>query len=355
MRSTTTRRAATARALAAVLGLVGWAGCHGPSDDAADAGEPRAHDLAPAARSKVITLLMPQPIPNDELVIWREVAREEGGRQAAEANMVVEVRVLGPDDRPSRQAEQVREALAKGSAALIVVAADAKAVAPALLEARGKGVPVVLLSRPVPVEGEPFPLVKTAPFEPSARQLVETARMVAKDRGLADAPALLIIKDPPDDHTEARVAALKSALEEAKIPLRKTIHVTAYPEEAGSVIAEELKARPDVSMILAEEDQGFSGIGDALDKLGMTKPPASAAYAYDPKLITQVKFGNGAALANRRVQAMAARAVKVAVALVEGKPLPELVLAPEVIRASDPVAVAREWVEKSNFRHKIGH
>jgi ribose transport system substrate-binding protein len=343
----------------AALGLVGWAGCDSGSD-----GAPRAKGInasidepAPpdATGSKLVTMLMPQPIPNDELVIWRQVAMEEGGRQAAESGIVLEVQILAPGDPPAKQVEQVRAAVAKGSAALIVVAADAKAVAPALIEARDKGVPVVLLSRPVPVEGKPFPLVAIAPLEPSARELVGTALLVAKDRGLGDAPALLVVKDPPDEHTEARVAAMEAALAEAKVPLRKTMHITAYPEEAGDMIAEELKARPDVSMVLADEDQGFSGIDTALFKLGLEKPPAMGAYVYDPKFKSQVRMGNGAALVNRRVQAMAARAVLVAVALVEGKPLPELVLNPEVIRASDPVATAREWLRSANLRRTTGH
>jgi ABC-type sugar transport system substrate-binding protein len=345
--------------MAAVVGLVGGTGCDSSPDGVArDKGidvsgdEPAPSD---ATGSKVITLLMPQPIPNDELVIWRQVAMEEGGRSAAESGMVLEVQVLGPKDPPSKQADQVREAVAKGSSALIVVVADAKAVAPALVEARGKGVPVVLLSRPVKVEGKPFPLVAVAPFEPSARELVGTALSVAKDRGLGDAPALLVVKDPPDEHTEARVAATKAALAEAKVPLRKAIRINAYPQEAADLIVEELKARPDVSMILADEDQGFSGIDTALFQLGLERPPAMGAFVYDPKFITQVKMGNGAALVNRRVQAMAARAVRAAVSLIEGKPLPDLVLQPEVVRASDPVATAREWLHSAILRRTTGH
>jgi ABC-type sugar transport system substrate-binding protein len=349
-----TRRAALATALAMAVGLGGGAGCQPPPPaDSGDAGG--AEPTSVVAGSKLITMLMPQPIANAELMIWRQVAMEEGGRQAAESGMVLEVQALGPTDPPAMQAEQVRAALAKGSAALIVVAADAKAVAPALVEARDKGVPVVLLGRPVPVEGQPFPRVAPGAFEPSARELVATAALVAKDRGIADKPALVVVKDPPDDHTEARVAALTTALAEAKVPLRATLHVTPYPEEAGGLISEELKARPDVSMILADEDQGFSGIGDALDRLGLQKPPAAAAFVYDPKFKSQVMFGNGAALVNPRVQALASRAVRVAVALVENKPPPDLVLNPELIRASDPVAAAREWLNASNKRRAVGH
>jgi hypothetical protein len=155
----------------------------------------------------------------------------------------------------------------------------------------------------------------------------------------------MVVKDPPDDHTVDRVAALKSALAEAKVPLRATVRVSGYPEEAGGLIAAELKADPKIGIVLSEEDRGADAIGVTFERLGLTIPPASGGYVSDQKYVLQVKAGETAAVGNRKLQSLAIRAVRAAVAAIEGKPLPELVVAPVAVRAEDPIAASRQAIQ----------
>ena len=109
---------------------------------------------ADASNTKLVTMLMPFSGRNVELIIWRQAAMEEMGRFVGRTGAILDVRTLKQNDPPARQAEMVREAAVRGTSGLIVVAADPKSIAPALIVARDKGIHVVLLSRPVPVRGK---------------------------------------------------------------------------------------------------------------------------------------------------------------------------------------------------------
>ena len=97
-------------------------------------------------------------------------------------------------------------------------------------------------------------------FDDIAKKMLVTARLVARDRKIADdAPALILIHEPKDDHTDLRVAAFKKALEDAKIPLADVESFEEYPSNAATVIERSFKKHPKLGYILTDEDEAIEG------------------------------------------------------------------------------------------------
>jgi ABC-type sugar transport system substrate-binding protein len=205
--------------------------------------------------------------------------------------------------------------------------------------------------------GKPLPLITFGPFEASAREMVQTARLVAKDRGIPDdAPAQIVVHKPYDDHTAQRVEAMKGALKEAGIPLLAVLEFDRYPGDASAALSRVAKAVPNLGYVLVDEDQGITGCsGMTREEYDPDRPPVVVGYLRDPKSRMQVKLGECAALADRRVQLLAIKAVQAAVELAQGKSVPERVeVQPEVIRGSDPVAISKEAVRQNKIRRQRG-
>lgn len=315
-----------------------------PAEDSSKAAE--------ASNVKIVTMILPFGGRNIEYIIWHQAAVEEMGRFVGQNNALLEVSELKADDPATKQADLVRDAVARGSSALIVVAADPKSIAPALLEARAKGVHVVLLSRPVPVQGHPpFPLVSYPGFDEYAKKMLEVGRKVARDRKIADdAPAMILVHEPKDDHTDLRVEALKKALREAKIPLVAVEHFEEYPAKANRAIEKVIKKHPDLGYILADEDQAVEGTTAARGLYNPEKPPIVIGFVWSQKQKAFLRSGDVAALVNRKVQGGAARAVKAAVALCRGEPLPDLAMRPSLETANDPIAAGRTAIQSFQLK-----
>src|SRR5579864_464275 len=256
---------------------------------------------APAVSEKatVIVLIMPAKV-SDSQRAWEQVARAEAGRSSA----ILEIKQPKLGDPPGRQAELVQEAAEHGASALVVVAEDHAEIASTLGELRDKGVPIILLSRPVPVSGRSLPLVMAAPFVKSARTLVAAAIKDAANVGLSPTgPALILMNNRTDEQSDDRVAALRSALEDAGVTVLDTVRYgvgVAIPmvREAQQAVETAVSAHPDISMILADDDNGLSGAVVARQKLqerlGMY---ALAGFATNPKTANLVNMDECAAVA----------------------------------------------------------
>ena len=353
-----TRRNSSAVVVGALAALViGLGGCDGKpstrSDNVViDASAESSAKAADASNSKIVTMIMPFGGRNVEMIIWQQAAVEEMGKFVGQTNAILDVRALGADDQPEKQADLVRDAVKRGASALIVVASDPKSIAPALIEARDKGVQVLLLSRPVPIDGnKPFPLVRYPGFDDLAKKMVETGRLVARDREIADnAPAMILLHEPKDDHTDLRIAAFKKALKDAKIPLVAVESFEEYPAKAARAIERVMKKYPDLGYILADEDQGVEATTAARALYNPEKPPIVLGFVWSQKQVALLRSGDVTALVNRKVQGGAARAVKAAVALCRGEPLPELAMQPSLELANDPVEAGRIAVKSFKMK-----
>ena len=73
-------------------------------------------------------------------------------------------------------------------------------------------------------------------------------------------------------------------------------------------------------------------------------------FIWNQKHLNLVRSGDVTAFANRKVQAGATRAVKAAIALCRGEPLPDLRLEYTLEQALDPIAASRNNLKSFSLR-----
>jgi ABC-type sugar transport system substrate-binding protein len=291
-----------------------------------------------AAKATQIVFILPAE-RTDELAVWEQVGRMEAGL----ARAIFEARRPQPGDPPARQAELVREAAQRGASALIVVAENPEAIAPALAEVRDQGVPIVLLDRPVAVPGQPLTLVTRPPVDAPARALVAAAVEAAKAEGFPpDGPALILSSSRSDENVQARVSAFKSALADAGVTLVDSARYgmgVANPlaAESRETILKSLTERPGIAIILSADELGIRGATLAREVLGPGAKFVLAGFTANAKILDLVAKRETAALVDLNQVGIARQAVQTALKKVSGETVPERVeVAFETHRASGP-------------------
>ncbi|HEV3162777.1 MAG TPA: substrate-binding domain-containing protein [Isosphaeraceae bacterium] len=272
-----------------------------------------------------------------DLRILEQSSISEAGRQ----RLVLETRRPQSGDPASRQADLVREAARKGTSALIVVAEDPKTLAPALVEVRDRGVPIVLLGRPVAVPGKPITLVTLPSYRESARKIVAAAVEEAKNMGLDTAgQAVILINAQPDSDSAERVAAMEAALEEAGVALLERIKFgegkeMALPGDAAEVVKAVATAHPRLAIILADDDNGLSGAVSGRYGLHEKGYYAVAGFATNPRSTNLVKLHMSAGVVNLNIVGEARQAVHTAQRLINGEKIPDQIMVESITRC-DP-------------------
>jgi D-xylose transport system substrate-binding protein len=291
-----------------------------------------------AAKTTRIVLILPAE-STEEHRVWEQVARTEAGLATA----IFELRRPESGEPATRQGELVREAAGRGASALIVVAENAQAIAPALAEARDRGVPIVLLDRPVDVPGRPLPLVTCPPFDASARALVKAAMEEAKAWQLSpQGPALILVNSRGDAHTEARVAALKAALEDAGVTQLDAVHFgfgvpRPLVSQVEKTVVDACEAHPELAMVLADDDLGITGAEIARESLGSKGRFALVGFTANPKNRDLVRVRACAALVDVNVVGIARQAVRTALQLIRGETVGDRIEVPfQTHRAAGP-------------------
>lgn len=312
-----------------LFGLLACFGC----DPAAYEPPPSSAELPTAlpsssdlefTRATGIVLVLPREVSND-LDILEQTCRAEAG--LVRTPLSAWRPVVG--DPPSRQADLVRQAAKGGASALIVVAEDPDSLAPALVEVRDKGVPIMLLGKPVPIEGKAIPVIESPPYSESAKALVAAAVKEAKVFGFpAEGPAVILINAQTDRGTASRVAALEAALEEAGVALLDRVkfgEASGSPTagDAQTVVEAMARSRPGIAIILADEDQGVSGAVAARDSLKDKGQYSVAGFARDPRTANLVSIHACAAVVNLNLVGTGRQAVRNAIRMIKGEPVAE--------------------------------
>jgi ABC-type sugar transport system substrate-binding protein len=167
----------------------------------------------------------------------------------------------GPTDPPAQQAEVVRKAMAEGATALIVYPGEAPELPKALAEAESKGVPVVLIDKPLaaPEGAKPFTVVEPEPFGSTAKQIVAaTIDDLKRASRPVDGTAIVLADKVADQTSARRVEALKAAAVAAKFRQVVTVPFDGTGEAASKqAVLEAIKANPDVSVVLCDDAEGL--------------------------------------------------------------------------------------------------
>jgi len=228
-------------------------------------------DKATAAKPNFLIFVSPGPLSGD-LDAWAYRSQLEANDKRAI------FRIMGPSPPPSEkdQPEIIRMALAEGASALIVCAGDSPDLGRTLADAEAKGVPVILIDKPVaaPEGSKPFTVVEFAPFEETARQIVgATIEDLKKAKQPVDGTALILVDTKNIDRNSGRRAeALKAASAAAGFRKIVTVPFDGSQQEAGKLaVIEAVKANPDTSIVLAENGEGL--VSGALARVELKGKP----------------------------------------------------------------------------------
>jgi ABC-type sugar transport system substrate-binding protein len=288
---------------------------------------------APAGRGvrPLEVILAPRTSQENELAIAG--SRAQAGREKS----LAKITTLDEQASPADQLAEVKAAIARDPKALVIEPADPgdEGLALAVRDARSRGIPVVIVGRPLQNKAAAAPVseggtatgqavgplveVVPTPFEASARRLVSSAMRNATNGKLnPTAGAIILIGLPADPLVEERVAAIHKALEAETIAPIHEIRFDPRTENGKAKLSEALKAEPAIGMVFSVEYQGFQVAYLTVDTFIESRPYVVAGYTSDEKSSSLSRMGEAAALAEFSPTRLVRRAIKAAVAASNG-------------------------------------
>jgi ABC-type sugar transport system substrate-binding protein len=338
-----------------------------PDSTTARVGMARGRDAATASARAVELVLDRRDAEEAEIVTAQ--ARIQAGIDKAK----LKINMLQVQDLPARQSELVTEALARNALALVIEPADPAdhRLADVVHEARAKGVPVVMLGRPLDsgqldpaarseakpapatappqsASGEPkapppghreAPLtVITAPsFAPFAKQLVASAMRNAKNAKLdPQGGAIIIVNTTSDMFVNDRVTALRQALEAAGVKTVELVEFARQIQLGKNLLVDQLKAKPKVTLIFATDTQAATVCREAATDLVETRPFVMAAFASESHIADLTRMADFAAVAEFAPLKMLRKAISTAMAMSQGREVPSRIDLPITYSDSAP-------------------
>jgi ABC-type sugar transport system substrate-binding protein len=295
---------------------------------------------------RTIELILSGVIDSEEAEIEKSAARVQAGSEQ------VRLKIPPPDASsgnpgttaatPKTQAKLIREAVARHPHALIVEPADPadRELAQAIQEGRAAKVPVILLGRPMTVEPDAKVastaiLVAPAPFANSARQLVASAIRNAKNAKLnPEAGAILLINTAADLLLADRVAAIRDALKAAGITAIEEIRFARDSQTGSKLLIARLNAERKPVMVFSVDSQSTTASNEAVSNIVKERPFIQAGYTSEESLSRMVTVGEFAAVAEYLPTRLVRKAVSTAIAVAQGRDVPNRVEIPIVFRDS---------------------
>jgi ABC-type sugar transport system substrate-binding protein len=255
------------------------------------------------------------------------------------------------------QAQFVRDALGRTQKpqALIVEPEDPSdsELARAVEEARAAKMPVVLLGRPLDgVKGlgnAPVILVKPQSFTESAQKLVTLSMRNARNAKLnPEAGAILLIPAPGDAFIPDRVAAVREALEVAKVSPVDEIRMTRDIDDGAKRLTKRLEADSKTAMVFAFDFVSTSACNKVATNIGEKRPFIQAGYTSDDSLPRMALAGEFAGIADYVPVRLVRKAVSTAVAAAQGREINNPVEVQIPVRESPPGATSPKIQAQQN-------
>jgi ABC-type sugar transport system substrate-binding protein len=305
-------------------------------------------------------------------MIWargRDLESEGTDKSAARSQAGLDrarLRIL-PDDDPAAsqnpagpaksQAQLVRDALGRTQKpqALLIEPEDPSDpdLARAVEEARVAKMPVVLLGRPLAgVKGPgktPVILVKPQSFAESARKLVSLSMRNARNAKLnPEAGAILLIPATGDAFIPDRVAAVREALEVAKVSPVDEIRMTRDMDDGIKRLTKRLEADSKTAMVFAFDFVSTTSCNKTATDIGEKRPFIQAGYTSDDNLPRMALAGEFAAIADYVPARLVRKAISTAVAAAQGREITDPVEIQIPVRESPPSAGAPKLQSQQN-------
>jgi ABC-type sugar transport system substrate-binding protein len=284
--------------------------------------------------------------PRDEIAseMLKSHARSQAGLERAR----IQIAIQGEKGDQATEAELVRKALARNPLALVLEPSDPadRELRKAVDDARGQGVPVVLLGRPLGAAASAEPtarqnasagassagvgqlvVVVPDPFAVAAESLVSASMNNARNAKLSPQSGGIVALNPASDPlVEERVRAFRDALTKAGVTAVEELRLGSDSTVDKQQVAEFLKANPKPSMVLAADQRALTAIYGVLSELGETRPYVVAGFSADESGARMVAGGEFAALAVFAPERLLRKAIVTAAAVGRGEKQPERVL-----------------------------
>ena len=301
-----------------------------------------ADSSAEGTESKVRTVELVMTRANDPThLLWEQIARAEAGNRG----VIFNVSALHAGDAPSRQADLIRKAVEHGASALIVEPAGASGVVEALMAARRQGVAIVLLNKPLPDTAsdearESLPLVTHPKYEETGRAIADALVDDAKRLKLsAKGPALVLLNEQTDRNAQRRVDAMIAGLRARGVEVLPTLTFDGVPEEAKKVILDAMRTHPEISMVVAENDQGVSGAASILFEKQSKKFLLGGYVSYDSNAALGL-MGICSAVVDRNERGLARAALAAALKILDGEKVASRIEIPMPVKRSQGLTLS---------------
>jgi ABC-type sugar transport system substrate-binding protein len=322
--------------------LVCFAGCDSVgTGTGAPAGPPPA---PPPDSAKSFAFIPPSKAL--ELSLWTQAARVEAARHRS----LVELVPIPEKPTQTWQAEAIREAVARGVSAIIVVPDESADLTQAIQESVEATVPVVQMLRQVAEPGSETPLVTYSSLDDSAGDLVKAAVDDARAAGFpADGPALLMRNGGVSLNGLDRAEALEKAAKNAGLRLVPSPDWKGYSKDAEAVLRAALAEHPDLAIVLVDEGNALNAASTVRNSIASPQRPfVTAGYTTDKNDLDLAGFGMAAAVADLNLTASITQAVRTAHAVASGeKTSPIHRIQVTLSRASGPALSKRKSQPKA--------
>jgi ABC-type sugar transport system substrate-binding protein len=225
---------------------------------AADVSTAAGSKTSSVSRTRLVELLVAQPPDLDRENLVLSLRRESGVNKCG---FRFNGQNLKKPMTPAELAAAIRAAASRSTGALILEPIDAPEVRDALREAKGKGLPIVLLDTTIPDSspGKFYPSVSMTGFTGAGKQVVEaTIEDAGRLHLQADSPVLVLENRQKDRYSQERLEALVSALKAAG----RRYEIVAHDGDQKSATDAALKYlhdHPKASIILADHENGVAG------------------------------------------------------------------------------------------------
>jgi ABC-type sugar transport system substrate-binding protein len=294
--------------------------------------------VAPGARA--IELIV-GPLEAEHAEAVKAAARSQAGLEGVR----IEVAVEGEKDNPGTTSALVRSAIARNPIALVLtlVHASDPDLARALADARGRGMPVVMIGgaqsglrseegkggSPEPTGSQAAgPLIHVLPesFATAAESLVAASINNATNAKLIpQAGAVLLINTASDPMVEERVQAFRGALKSAGITAIQEIRFAGDLKAAKSQLLEVLRSNPKPGIVLSTDHIGLTASFQDITDLGDERPYVVAGFSHDDSGANMARAGEFAAVAIFAPERMLRKAISTAASAGRGVKIPDRV------------------------------
>jgi ribose transport system substrate-binding protein len=160
-----------------------------------------------------------------------------------------EVTTLNADNKTDLQQGQMNDTVLTDPAAIVLAAVDFNALAPAIEDARAKGVPVMIFDRQITSTPVDFTSV-AGTVEIGQLAAGEVQRLLGEKKGSVSGKVLQVLGDPADPYT----LDIQKGFEE-RMAAHPDVEIISLPamqweaSNAGSIVADQLVANPDIDLI----------------------------------------------------------------------------------------------------------